>query len=468
MLGVISILGVLGLALQPSPVAAAGPTTLVLQKSVSVNNSAFATSHTTTEPATLTYEIVYQNAGNQPATDAVITDTLQPGQALQGVSTGCTASVVGGFTVVSCSLGTVPQSGAMGSLGAVFIVTMVNDDFTGTIPNAAQISADNASTVSSNTTTVTVTGPAPNTYTLQKFVAVNGFVEGTSANAQVGDTLTYWLSFTNNSGGMLPSVTLTDALQPFQGFLFPPYSSSACGSFNSSTNTVTCTLTNVPAGATENVFIEVGVEHGATTITNQASATIGSTTISSNPTIVNVNGPPVVFNGNLVLCGTVNAFSPPLGSSNGSITINGVTVVIAAGASFSGQSIVIGMSACVTFLMNSAGHAAALGTGFNLTGLGVACGVYSSSGTTNHIVLNSITLNASGIFVASLIPGNYYCFVIDQFGTAYLLLSNIPTSITPANPHPALKATKKHHSNPKKHHHHSQVNSAGGGQARPQ
>ena len=43
----------------------------------------------------------------------------------------------------------------------------------------------------------------------------------------------------------------------------PPFSSGACNSFNAGTNTVTCTLTNVPPNTTVNVFIEAGVERAS-------------------------------------------------------------------------------------------------------------------------------------------------------------------------------------------------------------
>src|SRR5207248_2861274 len=102
-----------------------------------------------------------------------------------------------------------------------------------------------------------------------------------------------------------------------------------------------------------------------------------------------------------------------------------------------GQPITIGMSACVNFLRNSSGQIVALGVGFNLTGLGVVCGVFSAGGPAGTITLSGVTVPTQSGFTPILVNGFFYCAVINGSGVAVLLLSTIPTGIT-APTHPSF------------------------------
>jgi uncharacterized repeat protein (TIGR01451 family) len=407
----------------------------------------------------LSYQISYQNTGPNTATNVVITDQLQAGQSLlvSSLSVGCNYTSPGGVVTVTCTIGNVPASPNPGSAGAVYFQTQVNSGFNGTINNTATITAGNAATQNSNTTSVTIGTGNPGSTSLQKTVEdnSNGYFS-TGVNANPGDVVTYDVAYINNSTTTTaPNVTVTDTLQPGQSYLGPPYSSSNC--VQQAFNTISCPIGNVPPGTRVDTFISASLASNipGTQIHNQAQATSNGTTINSNITVVQVGGTPPppcttccspsttccttttsccfngfaasCTNGNFILCGPVTAYTGT------SITVNDVTVAILPGATVV-TTPAVGANECVTFLLNSSAQATSLGASANLAGAGVACGTYL--GTTNFGALNvtgiGIALAPTATFQPLLTVGGFYCFLLNSAGQAYNVLSGVPTSLSAA------------------------------------
>lgn len=207
---------------------------------------------------TLTYVLFASNAGPDPATNVVITDTLPDSADFVSVSPNqgsCNYDPVA--HVVTCNIGNL----AVGAFTEVRLEVTPRE--TGTILNVAQIEADEHDPKSSNntspqTTTVTL-GPieppddpqepnGPDLFVL-KFVSPNP--------AEVGDEILYTIIVGNNGTFGQPA-TLIDDLPT--GVTFIEASSStgeACG-FDSNNGRVTCDIGNVlPLGQGETVVIEV-------------------------------------------------------------------------------------------------------------------------------------------------------------------------------------------------------------------
>lgn len=315
--------------------------------------------------------------------------------------------------------GGVVTSSASGTFSVSFAVPAVS-------PGVYNVAA--ASMTASASTPFTVTGSASG-LVLQKTVSVNGLGYGGSGNAMPGDTLTYKLTVTNNTGGSVSGIVIRDPLEAGQ----TPVSTPAPCSYSAGTNTVNCTpgaaLTN---GNSATYYFSVVVTGGfAGTIPNTAYvSSTGFTERPSNTTVVAVSGGFVTATPALELCGVVSAYVPPnsgLGSP-GSITIGGVTVSLGAHSVFSGTPIGIGQNLCI-LLSTTSGGLSAVSVAANLTGLSLACGVYtpSASGLTVggvHLLVGGL----STIVFASLVPGTSYCFLLSG-GVAYAVLSLTPTSI---------------------------------------
>jgi uncharacterized repeat protein (TIGR01451 family) len=427
-------------------VFASPATTLSISKAVSSPGSGL-----------LTYQLSYVNNGPAAATGVVVSDTLQGGQTLQpaSLSSGCTYNA--STSTVTCvpnptgTPGNLPPSPSAGSAGAFYFTTQVNCGFSGNINNAATISGTNAATQTSNTTSVPVTaaGCGPGSTNLQKTVEDNnsGFF-ATSINARSGDVITYDIAYINSSTTTVaPNVTVNDTLQAGQTYLGPPYSSSNCSPIGSST--ISCPLGNVPPNTRVDVFISASVNSNVSgaTIANQASATSAGTTIFSNTTTVTVNStspPPCTttnscctttntccttttctVSGNFVLCGLVTGYTGT------SVTVNGVTVAIVPGAPVSG-AVAVGTNECITFALNSAAQATALAVSSNLAGAAVACGFYGGTSTSGVISVTGIgiPLAPTANFQAFVVPGAFYCFLLNSAGQAQSVLSGVPTSLS--------------------------------------
>lgn len=329
-----------------------------------------------------------------------------------------------------------------GVLGGTFTTTS-----TGTIPMGITLSVPNYSNGTYNVSVVTATqsatapfvvGPATGPLVAQKFVTVNGLGYYTTGSAQPGNTLTYQLLFTNNTSNSL-TVTATDVIAAGQTVLAPL--GFPCGF--TATNTLTCPVGTIAPGASASVFISTVVNSGFSgSITNQASATsvvTGTSTAgpsaTSNTTVVSV-GTVVPVTGTFELCGPVTAYNAAFGSSTGSITISGVTLVVAAGSPT--ISVGLGTNECVLANVNTSGQLTLVGFSANLSGVSVACGVYTTaaSGYVNVSGIPVVVLPGT-TFVGSLTAGASYCFILNASGQAIGAVAGIPTrAIFPTRHHP--------------------------------
>jgi hypothetical protein len=322
------------------------------------------------------------------------------------------------------------------SFNGVSSSTTITTTNSGTIPAGTSFVVPNvgngtytvrvASTTQSATAQFTVS-PTSSSLVGSKFVSVNGSAYTTAINAGPGNVLTYQLQFTNNTGNSL-NVVATDVLQPGQTIVTTGLPCTIVG-----TNTLSCPVT-VPSGSSASVFFSTVVNSGFSgPITNQATATstvTGTTTagpsVTTNATVVNV-GTSVPAGATFELCGPVTGYVPAGATSNGSITISGVTVVIAAGTTAS--NVVLGTNECILAGVNGSGQLISVVGTTNLSGVSVACGVYTTAAAG--------FVNAGGIpivvapgttFVGGLTAGAVYCFILNSSGQAIGAVAGIPTA----------------------------------------
>ncbi len=307
------------------------------------------------------------------------------------------------------------------------------------VPNVANgVYTVRVSTAGQSGTAQFTVGASTGAFVAAKFVTVNGLGYSTAGSARPGDTLTYQLRFTNNTANSL-NVTATDVIAPGQTVLAPPgFPCSFTG-----TNTLTCAVGTIASGGSAALFISTVVNAGFTgTITNQASATTtitGTTTAgppaTTNSTVVTV-GTVVPVTATFELCGPVTSYTSATSTANGSITISGVTVIIAAGAV--ATNVVTGSNECILANVNGSRQLTAVAGATNLSGVSVACGVYTTAA--------SGFVNAGGIpiavapgttFVGGLVAGGSYCFILNASGQAIGAVAGIPTrAIFPTRHHP--------------------------------
>lgn len=427
------------------------------QKAVSVNGGAYSTAPAGAPAFAvtgdyLTYQLSYNNSAATSAGSVTFTDQLQPGQTLVQISSGCTTNTA--FMFITCTAPSVGAAGQSTSSGSFTITTRVTGS-TSSIANTACYSVSSAPTTTScngsaalptNTTYVTVNGaPSSSASTLQKAVSINGSAYGVGGQAQPGSTLAYVLTFTNNTGTTLSTVTFHDTLAAGQTPLASPATSSNCVVSSTVARTLDCSVYGVAPGAIVREYITTAVNSGFYgQIANNAWVTSGTTTLAtSNTTVVNVPNPtpyptptptPVPTYGNFTVCGIVATYTV-----NSTITINGITVSIAFGATISG-TIYPGTNQCVTFVLNNAGQATAMSPYSNLAGVGTVCGTYQPGTTYGTILVNGLTVPTStgSNMVSGLTPGAYYCFLLTSNGTAYAVLTNVPTAITTAGAHRSM------------------------------
>jgi len=294
------------------------------------------------------------------------------------------------------------------------------------------VSAMSSTAVASANFTITSVSPL-STITVQKYVSSNGVNYTSSAISVPGNNIYYQVVVSNPSGAFATGVVMSDYLQPGQ----TPVVSNASCSFDVGTRILTCLVGNIAPGGSVQVFFTAQVTSSfGGTITNTASAQGNNTgaVATSNQTLVTLGGsppPPGPFGGNLYLCGPVTSFTASTGVTPGSVTVSGVLIPLAAGTVMSGFPIVVGSNVCLTLVFNTAGVATSVGTSSNLPTLSVACGIYNVSGVPGTINVGGITfaVNAGSVFIGYLVPGGYYCFMLNGAGQAVSVLSNIPTSI---------------------------------------
>ena len=163
----------------------------------------------TTQPgATLAYTLTYANAGNQDATNVVITETVPAHTTFAGpAGWNCAA------TLCEYDLGTLP-AGASGAIA--FAVTVVNPLPAGVteIDNTASIADDGSNGADPTPADNTAATATPITATPDLTVTKSDGVD----TVEPGDTLVYQLVVTNNGDQAATGVRITDTLPAYTTF----------------------------------------------------------------------------------------------------------------------------------------------------------------------------------------------------------------------------------------------------------
>lgn len=326
------------------------------------------------------------------------------------------------FNGVQVGTTTTTASGTLPAGTTFTVPSIANGSYTVTVSTATR-SASAPFTVAATT----------GAFTASKFVTVNGLGYSTTGNAVPGNTLTYQLQLTNNTGAALNGVVITDVIAPGQTVLAPP--GFPC-SFTA-TNTLSCPVGTISNGSSVSLFISTVVNTGfAGQIANHFTASAnGGRTATSNTTVVFVSTT-VPVTGSFQLCGPVTAYTPATASTNGSITVSGLTVTIAAGAP--ATNIVLGTNQCILANVNSAGQLTVVAGSLNLSGVSVACGIYAGSGVnTVNVGGVVVTVFPGTTFMGGLVVGASYCFILNASGQAIGAVLGIPTrAVLPAHHHP--------------------------------
>lgn len=322
----------------------------------------------------------------------------------------------------------------------------------------AQVAANACGTIT-NTGTATVTSPTGSTSTtpnganatltvgscttstvgVSKTVEVNGVPYAATstgpAPAHPGDTLTYSVTVTNNTGAAVSNLTVTDTLQSGQAALIP----NGYTQCSFTAPTYTCTAATLGNGSSMTFVMYAVVQQGFTgTIPNTANATYTfgpNGGVNSNTTYVSVvtQQPTPATTGTVVVCGLVTAYMPPSASGNGSVTIGGLLIPLANGAGSAYFAVTSpATNLCAQFTITN-GVATATSVGQNLAVQSVVCGVYTASSVASQVYLGGLPVNyVTGTSTSMLVSGGYYCAVLNSSGQANAFLTAIPTAITHA------------------------------------
>lgn len=369
---------------------------------VSVSSSCPATTSTTSVAAApgnmVQYNLIYTPTGTSAA-NVVISDQLAPGQTfvtgscqvLSGTAATCSYTGPTATTPARVTF-TIPAAPTTTAETVAFDV-IVNSGAPGTISNQATASVNGAPTPPSNVTTVAVSSaPGPANLSVSKTVRdlSTGGPDATALAANAGDILQYSLTVTNGSSASLTGVTLSDPLQPGQAFI-----TGSCNvqcSFNGTT--VSFTFASSPPGpytVTFRVYVVSARYSAGTQIPNTATASAaGMPVATSNTTVVTIGGVPYTpptgyptftgapfFTTSAVrVCGVISAYVAA-SSSDGYLTMNGLTYGIMPYLVPQGVSIVVGASFCITFTINQYCLITSLSVAPNLPAVNYACGPIS-------------------------------------------------------------------------------------------
>ena len=222
--------------------------------------------------STYTYTIVAANAGNDAASNVVVTDTLPAGVSFVSATGGGTAS----GNTVTWNTGTL----AAGASTTYTVTVRVNDaTLAGTLTNTASITAAtfDPNTANNSNSENTVVRASADLSVIKSDNAAS-VTAGQDADPVVyaGSTYTYTIRAANAGNDAAANVVVTDTLPAGVTFL------SATGGGTASGNTVTWNTGTLAAGASTTYTVTVRVNDAtlAGTLTNTASIT--STTLDAN------------------------------------------------------------------------------------------------------------------------------------------------------------------------------------------
>jgi uncharacterized repeat protein (TIGR01451 family) len=173
------------------------------------------------------------------------------------------------------------NSGANGSFS---FQAKINSNATGTIPNTASIKSDQTPNPVTSTVNITV-------QTTSNGLSIAKSANGTSFSS--GDTITYTLTYSNNTGKDATNVVLTDVLDSKLTYVDASCSPSNQCSFDSSSKTITWKVGTLADKATGTASFQAKVNTDVTSGTIPNTGTIKSDQNPnpvSNTVTINING----------------------------------------------------------------------------------------------------------------------------------------------------------------------------------
>ncbi len=227
---------------------------------------------------TLTYTISYANDGDAPAASVTIDDELPARVSFVSATGGATES--GG--TLSWSLGDL-DAGASGTLEVVVRLDDVFPSGSTTISNVAEVSALDATTVTSD--------PAVTEVAAEPIIVVVKSVD--RATASPGDELQYTLTYRNDGDGIATSMIISDTIPANTSYV----SGSGAALFDGVT--VSWTLATLSPGESGAVTFDVTLDGtfpaGTTSVTNVALVETAQTASEpSNEVVTTVEASPVL------------------------------------------------------------------------------------------------------------------------------------------------------------------------------
>jgi uncharacterized repeat protein (TIGR01451 family) len=147
--------------------------------------------------------------------------------------------------------------------------------------------------------------------------------QGSPTTAQQGQLITYSLTVVNSGPSTATDVTLTDAIPPGTTFVSASSSAGTCGTPD---GTVTCTIGDLPLGASVSVTIAVAVlDMAGGSITNSpavSGSTIDANLANNSATVTTMVAPSTC---NYGVTPTSQAFTAAAGTGSVSVTSSGCT-----------------------------------------------------------------------------------------------------------------------------------------------
>ena len=204
------------------------------------------------------YTLTAHNAGPNDATGVTIQDSLPAGLDFLDATPGCDNT---NGTVI-CDIGAL----ASGDSASVTIKTRTTAAIAGSaIGNLASVTGDEFDPDTTN-------NQASTTVDVQPLVDLDLNKVASNPTPSAGGTVTYTLSLINHGPSAATGVTVTDPLPSGLSFISSTASQGSCGA---SSQTVTCHLGTLAAGATAVMILDTRVasSDAGTTVQNTASAT---------------------------------------------------------------------------------------------------------------------------------------------------------------------------------------------------
>ena len=272
--------------------------------------------------------------GTGTLTGATLSDPLPAGPAGSGVSWAinpayagpgtCSITGAAGAQTLSCSFGDL----APGTSASVHVTSATSFASCGTYSNTASLSATNAPTVTSNTSTTTVQCPAP-------MVTKAADAASVSAGSDIGFTVTA-MNGSAPGTSTLTGATLSDTLPAgpkgsvISWSINPAYAGP--GSCSITGQTLTCSFGDLAPGASASVHVSSATNFAScATYSNSASlSATNAPTVTSNTATTTVQCP------RLTASKTADATDVPAGNSIG--------FTVTAGNSGAGTATSVGLS----------------------------------------------------------------------------------------------------------------------------